>query len=101
MFDDSCHLLQFEPNEGNVEREKSSALALVSQLEREGWSAGAKKARKEGDGERNRDPSEGVLNVRKAIRYASKGKGATAMLSRGGNKRRGKGLGGSGRKARR
>jgi regulator of ribosome biosynthesis len=85
---------QFEPNEGNVDSEKNASLALVSKLEREGWSASStKKARKSekdgGGGGGENAGTEGVLNVRKAVRYASKGRGATAMVPRGGKKARG------------
>ncbi|KIM25499.1 hypothetical protein M408DRAFT_74023 [Serendipita vermifera MAFF 305830] len=86
---------KFDPNEGNVESEKSAALALLSKLERNPISstASAKRPRKDAAG--GEGSGENVLNVRKAVRYATKGKGATAFASRdrgrGGKAGRGKG----------
>ena len=76
-----------------MEAEKSAALALVSKLERNPISttSSAKRARKDNEGGGGSD----VLNVRKAVRYASKGKGATAMMPRGDKGKRG-GAGGRG-----
>lgn len=71
-----------------MDREKDVSLALVSKLDREGWSSSVKKARKDGGGDGG---EEGVLNVRKAVRYASKGRGAASMVSkRGGRGGKGK-----------
>lgn len=67
--------MQFEPTEAPVEREKAANLALIQKMEKE---PRQKKARK--------DTRDGVLNVRKAIRAASGGKGSVALAksSRGG-----------------
>ncbi|KAF9266325.1 RRS1-domain-containing protein [Marasmius fiardii PR-910] len=58
---------KFEPNERSVEQEAKASLALLSRMDSD-----SKKMRK--------DPSkEKVLNVRKAVRYASKGEGGIAL----------------------
>jgi len=59
--------LQFEPAEAPIEGEKKASLALLSRLESD-----AKKIRKEPAGD-------SILNVRKAVRFASKGRGAIAL----------------------
>ncbi|KAI9574256.1 ribosome biogenesis regulatory protein-domain-containing protein, partial [Boletus coccyginus] len=58
---------KFDPAEASVEQEKQTSLALLSKLEGE-----TKRARKEKGGD-------DVLNVRKAIRVVSKGKGGVAL----------------------
>ncbi|CAG7848698.1 SubName: Full=Related to RRS1-regulator of ribosome biogenesis {ECO:0000313/EMBL:CCA69080.1} [Serendipita indica DSM 11827] len=73
---------KFEPNEGDVQAEKSNALALLAKLERAGPTS--KKTKTDGEG------GDDVLNVRKAVRYATKGKGATSLAakaSKGGGKK--------------
>lgn len=72
---------QFDPTEKSAESEKSHNLDILSRLDKEPPST--KKAK------RAADPSSDVLNVRKAIRTASKGKGSAA-LAREGNKGKGK-----------
>jgi regulator of ribosome biosynthesis len=60
---------QFEPTEGSAEQEKKQALALLSRMESD-----AKKM--------HNAPPPGdntILNVRKAIRSASKGQGGIAL----------------------
>lgn len=69
---------QFDPTEASASAEKSQNMAIFSKLDRE---PSAKKA-KDGD--------EG-LNVRKAVRFASKGKGSAALArTSGAGKQRGK-----------
>ncbi|KAF8555386.1 RRS1-domain-containing protein [Imleria badia] len=58
---------KFDPAEASAEQEKQSSLALLSKLEGE-----TKRARKEKGGD-------DVLNVRKAIRTVSKGRGGVAL----------------------
>ncbi|KAN0097033.1 Ribosome biogenesis regulatory protein (RRS1) domain containing protein [Tylopilus felleus] len=58
---------KFNPTEASVEQEKHNSLAILSKLEGE-----TKRARKEKGGD-------DVLNVRKAIRAVSKGKGGVAL----------------------
>ena len=67
-------LLQFEPIEKS---ERSANLALVKQIENGGGSSSMKKAKRDagGDGAGAGD----VVNVRKAVRFASAGKGAAAL----------------------
>jgi len=72
--------LQFEPAEAPVEREKAANLALIQKIEREPRQKKAKK-----------DTRDDVLNVRKAIRATSGGKGSVALAkSSGGGKAKGK-----------
>jgi len=67
---------KFEPTEAPVEREKAANLALIQKMEKE---PRQKKARK--------DAGDDVLNVRKAIRATSGGKGSVALAkSSGGGK---------------
>ena len=76
----SAHLLhQFDPAEVSASDEKSQNMAILSKLDRE---PAAKKA-KGGDE---------VLNVRKAVKIASKGKGSAALAreSSGARKQKGK-----------
>ncbi|THH12235.1 hypothetical protein EW145_g108 [Phellinidium pouzarii] len=56
---------KYDPTERPVEDEKKSSLALISKLD-----GSTKKTRKDGDA---------VLNVRKAVRFVSKGKGGVAL----------------------
>lgn len=64
--------LQFDPTEVSASNEKSHNLAIFQGLDR---GPTAKKSRSSGDD---------VLNVRKAIRSASKGKGSAALSREGG-----------------
>lgn len=71
--------MQFEPTEAPVEREKAANLVLIQRMEKE---PRQKKAKDTGDN---------VLNVRKAIRATSGGKGSVALVkSSGGGKAKGK-----------
>ena len=67
--------LQFEPAEAPAEREKAANLALIQRMEKEPRQKKAKK-----------DTADSVLNVRKAIRSTSGGKGSVALakFSKGG-----------------
>jgi len=60
---------KFEPNEQSVENEKKASLAILSKLD------GSLKSRKDP----SRTTNDTVLNVRKAIRFASNGRGAAAL----------------------
>jgi regulator of ribosome biosynthesis len=84
----TLHCDQFDPIEQSVEAEKSANLALIKKLGSDHSSM--KKPRQDtGDGDRNRN----VLNVRKAVRFASNGQGAAALASKSGSevkKQRGK-----------
>jgi len=66
---------KFEPAEAPVEQEKAANLALIQRMEKEPRQKKAKK-----------DTADSVLNVRKAIRSASRGKGSVALAksSKGG-----------------
>ncbi|KAF9462073.1 RRS1-domain-containing protein [Collybia nuda] len=78
---------KFDPTEAPIESEKQASLALLSRLDSD-----SKKMRKE-------PQEESVLNVRKAVRFASKGRGGLALgreaaggrSSRGGRSGRGRG----------
>lgn len=59
---------QFEPTEKSVEAEKSANLALIRKLE------DSSKNAKRGGGD-----GSNILNVRKAVRFASRGEGAAAL----------------------
>ncbi|TFK43810.1 ribosome biogenesis regulatory protein-domain-containing protein [Crucibulum laeve] len=76
---------KFDPTEAPIDHEKEASLALISRMESD-----SKKTRREPQ------PEESVLNVRKAVRFASKGRGGIALgrESAGG---RGRGRGGRGR----
>ncbi|TFK55633.1 RRS1-domain-containing protein [Heliocybe sulcata] len=76
---------KFEPNERSVEEEKKNSLSIISKLESD-----TKRAKKEKGG------GDDVVNVRKAIRNASGGKGSAA-LSRG-SSGKGKGTKGKGKR---
>ena len=86
----SCRVCahQFDPSEAPLSSEKDTSLALLSRMD----SDARKTKRREptgGDGE--------TLNVRKAVRFASKGRGGAALgreMSRGSIKGRGGGGGG-------
>ena len=64
--------MQFDPTEVSAEREKSQNLAILSKLDKDPGAKKAKKAKKSEGGD-------DVLNVRKAIRSASKGKGSASL----------------------
>lgn len=59
---------KFDPSEQPLENEKQASLALLSRMDSD-----AKKMR------RNPAPEDNVLNVRKAVRFASKGRGGVAL----------------------
>ncbi|CDO73793.1 hypothetical protein BN946_scf185015.g122 [Trametes cinnabarina] len=67
---------KFEPTEMSAESEKSHNLAILSKLDKEPV---AKKSKKSAPSSGGSD----VLNVRKAIRATSKGKGSAALASGG------------------
>lgn len=69
--------LQFEPTEVSSASEKSQNMAILSRLERE---PATKKAN--GGSE--------VLNARKAVRFASKGRGSAALAKESDGAKRGK-----------
>ncbi|KAH9482496.1 Ribosome biogenesis regulatory protein-like protein [Psilocybe cubensis] len=72
---------KFDPNEGSVEAEKNASLNLLSKMESD-----KRKMRKEPQAD------EGVLNVRKAVKIASKGRGGIALgREMSGGKSRGRG----------
>ena len=75
-FLNSRILLQFEPTESN---QTKSTLAILSKLDGE-----AKRSKKDGD-------KDDVLNIRKAIRSQSRGRGGVALARDGGG---GRGRGG-------
>ncbi|KAF5359007.1 hypothetical protein D9758_004872 [Tetrapyrgos nigripes] len=60
---------KFQPNETSVESEAKASLALLSKMESD-----SKKMRRDGP-----VPDKSVLNVRKAVRFASKGQGGVAL----------------------
>jgi len=64
---------KFAPNEQSVENEKKTSLAILSKL---GGSLSATKKSRTGS---STTTDGGVLNVRKAIRFASNGRGAAAL----------------------
>ncbi|KZT24569.1 RRS1-domain-containing protein [Neolentinus lepideus HHB14362 ss-1] len=70
---------KFDSNERSVEEEKKNSLAIISKLESE-----TNRARKEKSG------GDDILNVRKAIRSASRGKGSAALSRDSSGKGRGK-----------
>ena len=79
---------QFDPIEKSVDAEKSANMALIRQIGSGGSSA--KKAKREAAG----DGAGNVVNVRKAVRFASGGQGAAALARKSGSddkqKRKGK-----------
>lgn len=79
-----CVCSQFDPTEKSVTEEAKASVALLSKMESD-----AKKSRRDPQAE------ESILNTRKAIRFASKGRGGLAMAKeaaagRSGRKRGGK-----------
>ncbi|KAL0950220.1 hypothetical protein HGRIS_010209 [Hohenbuehelia grisea] len=81
---------KFEPTERSLDQEKQASLALLSKMDSD-----SKKMRREPASEEN------VLNVRKAVRFASKGRGGLALGrdAAGGKSRSGRGgRGGKGRR---
>jgi regulator of ribosome biosynthesis len=69
---------QFAPNEVSAESEKKSSLDIIKRLERD--PPKAKRVRTDADAEESmRSGKEGLVNVRKAIRHASKGSGGIAL----------------------
>lgn len=82
--------LKFAPNEQSTKSETKNSLAILSRIDGSKSSAISKKSR--------RDPTtteDGVLNVRKAVRHASGGRGAAAL---GRDLERKKGAGRKGKK---
>jgi len=83
---------KFDPTEKSVEAEKSSNLALIRKIE--SGHRSSKKVKQDAVGEGTGDGN--VLNVRKAVRFASGGHGAAALARKsaaradGRQKRRGK-----------
>lgn len=71
---------QFDPTETPVERERQTNIALISKLD------GAPRQKKP----RKDETGDGVLNVRKAVRFASGGKGSVALAKRSGVSDKGK-----------
>ncbi|KAF8313273.1 RRS1-domain-containing protein [Clavulina sp. PMI_390] len=89
---------KFAPNEQSISDEKRTSLAVLSRLDSQSSSSHSKKRREPApsDDPRGGDGGEGVLNVRKAIRFASRGRGSAALA--GGRGRGGARRGGMGRK---
>lgn len=77
--------IQFDPSEASLNEETSASLALLNRMDSD-----AKKTRREPA------PEEGVVNVRKAVKFASKGRGGAA-LGRDSARGRGGARGGRGR----
>ncbi|KAF9048111.1 RRS1-domain-containing protein [Hymenopellis radicata] len=72
---------KFDPAEASIESEKNASIALLSKMDSD-----AKKMRRAPE----REKGDAVLNVRKAVRFASKGRGGVA-LGRDASKVKGKG----------
>ncbi|KAI0273897.1 RRS1-domain-containing protein [Russula aff. rugulosa BPL654] len=70
---------KFEPTERSVETEKSANLALIRKLENSSSSKRAKRGGGEDGGGGGGGDGNGVLNVRKAVRFASRGEGGVAL----------------------
>ncbi|QRV87879.1 ribosome biogenesis regulatory protein [Ceratobasidium sp. AG-Ba] len=93
---------QFAPNEAPVDAEKKSSLDIIKKLEREPHKS--KRIRTDAEAEESvRTGKDGVVNVRKAIRHASKGAGGVALatkMKKTGSDRNGKlkGRGGKGKR---
>ncbi|KAG8740280.1 Rhodanese- sulfurtransferase [Ceratobasidium sp. 414] len=69
---------QFAPNEAPAETEKKSSLDIIKKLERD--PPKSKRARTDAEAEEStRSGKDGLVNVRKAIRHASKGAGGVAL----------------------
>ncbi|KAG8764021.1 Rhodanese- sulfurtransferase [Ceratobasidium sp. 423] len=83
---------QFVPNEVSAESEKKSSMDIIKRLDRE--PPKSKRVRTDAEAEEStRSGKDGLVNVRKAIRYASKGSGGIALakgLKREGGKAKGK-----------
>lgn len=76
-FAGADYTLQFEPTEMAAANEKSNNMAILAKLDKEPT---VKKSRK------SESSGSDVLNVRKAIRSASKGKGSAALARDSGGK---------------
>ncbi|KAG9128272.1 Rhodanese- sulfurtransferase [Ceratobasidium sp. 392] len=92
---------QFAPNEAPIEAEKKSSLDIIKKLERD--PPKSKRARTDAEAEESaRSGKDGLVNVRKAIRHASKGTGGVALAKStkktGDGGRAGKGKKGKGRR---
>ncbi|CAE6459852.1 unnamed protein product [Rhizoctonia solani] len=86
---------QFAPNEVLAESEKKSSMDIIKRLDREPKS---KRARTDAEAEESmRSGKTGLVNVRKAIRHASKGSGNIA-LARGLKAGKAKGKAGKGKR---
>lgn len=85
--------MQFDPSEQSAESEKKASLALISKLD-----GTSKKSKREHAGGGGQDD---VLNVRKAVRFASKGKGGVALGREKEGRGKGKPMRGRGGKGRR
>ena len=70
---------QFDPIEKSVDAERSANMALVKQIGN--GSSSTKKAKREAAG----DGAGDVVNVRKAVRFASGGQGAAALARKSGS----------------
>lgn len=68
--------LQFEANEVDASAERASNLALIDKM----TSGTMRSSRRSGD--------KGLVNDRKAVRFASGGKGSAALANKGGKKSR-------------
>ena len=91
IFKKNCS--QFEPIENPIANEMKASMDLLSKMESDN-----KKMRKAPL------PEDADLNVRKAVRFASKGRGGVALgreVAGGGRSSRGRGGGGGGKKGRR
>lgn len=86
---------QFAPTEAPVAAEKSSSLDIIKKLERD--PPKSKRARTDAEAEEStRSGKDGLVNVRKAIRHASKGSGGIALarsMKKGADSGRGKAKG--------
>ena len=70
---------QFDPIEKSVDTERSANMALIRQIGN--GDSSAKKAKREAAG----DGAGDVVNVRKAVRFASGGQGAAALARKSGS----------------
>jgi len=77
---------QFEPIEASAQDEKQASIALIQRMDSD--TKKMSEPRKE----------EGVLNVRKAVRFASKGRGGLALGREAAGKSRRGGKGGKGKR---
>ncbi|CAE6371457.1 unnamed protein product [Rhizoctonia solani] len=86
---------QFVPNETSAESEKKSSMDIIKRLDRE--PPKSKRVRTDAEAEEStRSGKDGLVNVRKAIRHASKGNGSIA-LAKGLKKEAGKSKGRAGK----